>query len=125
MEPSDFSKLKPGRIIWGSVLDMNDRECGSHPLVVLTTPLENTPDSKFRVAGGSRNEPVADNEKFAIRVVGVPGPLGHPRTGLQANTWFYATWLRTFTVGEVEAFRKFFPASDFILFRQMIEAASI
>jgi hypothetical protein len=123
VDDADFAKLKPGRIVRASVLDMSNRPCGPHPVVVLTSPAENDPDAEFRVACGSRNDPDPGNEQFAIRVAGVPGPLGHPRTGLYANTWFYACWLRTVTIADVDRLFKFFPEHDFLRLRQLIQQA--
>jgi hypothetical protein len=120
VEDTDFARLKPGRIIRAGVLDMHGRNWKVRPVVILTSPAENAPDSELQVACGSTSEPTKENEPFAIRLPGHHSPAGHPRTGLHETTWFYAGWLRTVMLGEVDRLLKFFPESELLRLRQMI-----
>lgn len=121
MDPADFNKLKPGRILHAAVSDMKGRGLKDRPVVVLTAPLDNNEDATFEVACGSRTEPEPNNEHLAVQAQGMDRPGGHPRTGLTATTWFYAMWLRTIQVGDVRRLAKFVPDSDFAKLRKMIE----
>ncbi|MBN9121622.1 MAG: hypothetical protein J0I06_21160 [Planctomycetes bacterium] len=123
MDDADFKKLTPGRIIRAGVLDPQGRGWKVRPLVVLTQPDSNDPEAEFRVAAGSTQSPVEGNESLAVEVPGHHQPGGHPRTGLSETTWFYAFWLCTVKVGEVERFNKFVPEHLFAELRTLIESA--
>ena len=103
LDPEDYKRLTPTRILLAPVTDRGGRAVGPHPVVMLVPPVENDPEATVEVACGSRDAPVAANVGFAIRVAGSRGPTGqpHPRTGLTSNTWFYAGWLRTIRLHEI------------------------
>ena len=121
MNPNDFKRLTPGRILRAGVDDMHGRGWKVRPLVILTKPETNSPEAEFRVACGSRTAPEPGNEYFAVEVIGIPN--GHPRTGLVATTWFYAYWLRTLKINEIATVLKFFPEHDFLRFVEIIRSA--
>ncbi|MCI0702409.1 MAG: hypothetical protein L0241_15105 [Planctomycetia bacterium] len=123
MDDADFKKLTPGRIIRAGVLDPQGKGWKVRPLIVLTQLASNDPDAEFRVVAGSTQSPVEGNEGLAIRVPGHHQPGGHPRTGLHETTWFYAFWICTLKVGEVERFHKLTPENLFLELRALIEKA--
>jgi len=125
VEPSEFAKLKPGRILFSCVPDMQGRAHKDRPVVVLSTPESDDPDTEFYVASGSTKSPEIANVPFAICVKGINKPGGHPRTGLTEDTWFYALWILTVKVGMVRRLAKSFPAYDFMRFQEMIRVAAI
>jgi hypothetical protein len=124
VDEADFKKLVPGRIIRAGVLDPQGKGWKVRPVVVLTQPVANEPDAEFRVVAGSTQSPVAGNEQLAIRVPGQHQPGGHPRTGLAETTWFYAFWICTVKVGEVERFNKHVPEHLFAQLLSMIDNAA-
>ena len=123
MDDADFKKLIPGRIIRAGVLDPQGKGRKVRPLIVLTQPEVNDPDAEFRVLAGSTQGPVEGNEGLAIQLPGLHQRDGHPRTGLAETTWFYAFWICTLKVGEVERFHKFTPEYLFAELRGLIETA--
>jgi hypothetical protein len=124
VDEADFKKLTPGRIIRAGVLDPQGRGWKVRPLVVLTQPESNDPDAEFRVVAGSTKSPEAGNEALTIEVAGHHQRGGHPRTGLSETTWFYAFWICTLKVGDVERVNKFVPEHQFAQLRKLIEDAS-
>lgn len=122
MDAEDFKRLTRTRILLAPVSDMKGRPIGPHPVVILVPPVTNDPDATIEVACGSRNVPEAGNERFAIRSAGSRGPTGqpHPRTGLAFNTWFYAGWLRTIRLGDIDKLLKFVAPHDYVELLRMI-----
>jgi len=121
---ADFKKLTPGRIIRAGVLDPQGKGWKVRPLVVLTQPESNDPNAEFRVVAGSTQSPEEGNEAWAIRLPGYHQRGGHPRTGLSETTWFYAFWICTVKVGDVERFNKFAPEHLLIELHRLIEKAA-
>lgn len=121
MDDADFKKLTPGRIIRAGVLDPQGKGWKVRPLIVLTQPESNDPEAEFRVVAGSTQRPVEGNEELAIELPGHHQPRGHPRTGLAETTWFYAFWICTLKVREVERFHKLTPEHLLLELREIIE----
>ncbi len=120
MVDADFAKLRPGRILLAGVWDMSGRGWKERPVVVLSSPSRNDGAEEFDVVCGSSKPPDFINEPFAMPVLG-QRPHGHPRTGLMAETWFYAGWIEIVKVGEVVRLLKRIPDHDFLRLLEIVE----
>ncbi len=122
MDAADYAKLTEGRIVRVGVTDLNDRNFKLRPAVIIVPPESDDPNAPMRVVCGSRDAPEAANFPFALRVTGSPPPHT-PKSGLPANTWFYAAWIRTVKARDVEHLFKFMPSYQVVELRGMIDAA--
>ena len=124
MDSANFSKLKPGRILFTTITDMNGVGAKDRPVLVLTTPTGSGDDDTFRIVGGSTKPPATGNERLSMKVIGLNQPNGHPRTGLKSDTWFYAMWGRTVKLGNVRRVAKGIgmPPADFINFMAVLNS---
>ena len=121
MDNADFNKLTRGRIVYSAVSDMQGRGMKDRPLVVMSVPATITGDDFIEVVCGSTNPHVPENEHLTVRAPGTNQYGGHPKTGLDRTTWFYAPWTRSIRVCEIRRPAKFLPEPEVLKLQKMLE----